>query len=144
VIYWDTSCLLKLYTDESDSMKWEHLALTVEDEFASSALVDVEMACALEHKESRREIRSGASKALLALFRKDVRLGRFALYPVGSDVLVRASEMAAVCRRAREPFVLRALDAIHLATAETLKCAAIASTDRRLRDGASLLDMRLL
>lgn len=144
MIYWDTSCLLKLYTPESDSLQWEHQALTLDDEFAASALVDTEMACALEQKEFRGETKSGSAKALLALFRNDVRKGRFVLYPVGSDVFDSAATIAAKCCRSREPFALRALDALHLATAEILKCDAIASTDRRMRTGATLLEIRVL
>lgn len=144
MIYWDTSCVLKLYTEESDSVQWESVALTVDDDFAASALIDTELACAFEQKEFRGDIKPGAGKALLSAFRKDVRGGRFALYPVGTDVINRAAEIAAMCRRASEPFVLRALDALHLATAEVLKCRAIASADRRMRAGAALLSMDLL
>ena len=44
MIYWDTSCVLKLYTDESDSQRWQTNALEVEDEFVSSVLLETDVA----------------------------------------------------------------------------------------------------
>lgn len=144
MIYWDTSCVLKLYVAESDSYLWQEHAVRSEDKFAASALLDTELTYALEQKEARGEIRSGAARALLKMFRRDVSAGRFVLYPVGSDILARAADIAHDCYHGRKPIHLRTLDGIHLATATRLKCSFMATTDERMRRGAALLKLRVL
>jgi predicted nucleic acid-binding protein len=144
VIYWDTSCVLKLYTAESDSVAWQAIALKSEDDFASSALLETELALAMEQKESRRELKPDGAHALLQLFRRDLKEGRFILYPVGSDVLKDAVELAAACYQARHPVPIRTLDGIHLATCRRLKCRLLATADHRMRAGSALLKMPVL
>jgi len=48
VIYWDTSCVIKLYTAESDSRQWQETALDVDEEIVSSVLLETELAYAFE------------------------------------------------------------------------------------------------
>lgn len=144
MIYWDTSCVLKLYAAESDSLSWQGQALAAEDELVASALVGTELAYALEQKELRGEVRPGGAQALLDVFRRDVQAGRFALYPVGTDVMRVAVDIAAACYHAAEPVPVRALDGLHLATARLLKCRALATTDRRMCAAAVLLRLPLL
>lgn len=144
MIYWDTSSVLKLYVSESDSAAWEERALTLNEEFVASALVEVELAYAMIRKEARGDIRRGAADALLAMFRRDVERGRFTLYPVGSDVMHTSIRMAIQCEEAGRPELLRTLDGIHLATAHLLGCKAVAAADRRMRAAGELLGLSLL
>ena len=90
MIYWDTSCVLKLYTAESDSLVWQRQALGSRDEFGASALMEAEMAYALEQKELRGEVKPGGAQALLRLFSRDLQAGRFALAGQGrgADLIV--------------------------------------------------------
>jgi predicted nucleic acid-binding protein len=144
VIYWDTSCVLKLYAAESDSARWRAVAKASAEEFASSALLDLELAYALEQKEVRGELKAGAASHLLGLFREHCRSGQFILYPVGTDVMKVAAELAVRCYRAKEPVSIRTLDGLHLATAMLLKCHAMATADRRMTAAAALLKMPVL
>lgn len=144
MIYWDTSCVLKLYTAESDSLTWQQQALGARDEFAASALLETEMAYALEQKELRGDVRPGGAQALLRLFRRDLQAGRFALCPVGGDVMALAADLAARWYHAAEPLPLRTLDGLHLATAMLLRCRAIATADRRLQAAAVQVGIPLL
>ncbi len=144
MIYWDTSCVLKLYTAESDSGHWQNVALEQDDEMASSALLETEMAYAFEQKELRGDIKSGGAQALLRLFRRDLKDERFVLVPIGRDVLTMAAGIAESCYQARHPVPLRTLDGLHLATARLLKCRAIATTDSRMTAAAAVLAIPLL
>ncbi len=144
MIYWDTSCVLKLYVAESDSEQWERHAVTLNERFACSALLEAEIACALHNKESRGELISGGADALIAAFHEDRGAGRFALFPVGEDVLKQAGVIAATCNRNPQPIQLRTLDAIHLATAILLKCKRIATADQRMLAAADRLGLTAL
>jgi len=139
VIYWDTSCVIKLYSEESDSPGWQKLLLSSQGDRVSSALLEVELAFALQMKERRRELVAGGADKLIALFRLDVEAGRFSLFPLGRDVFIRAIELAS-----RLPKVshLRTLDALHLATAEILRCNAIATADDRMSKAARHLGIK--
>jgi predicted nucleic acid-binding protein len=144
VIYWDTSCVLKLYTAESDSLAWQKHALGARDGFAASALMETEMAYALEQKELRGDVRPGGAQALLRILRRDLQAGRFTLCPVGTDVMALAADIAVRCYHAQKPIPLRTLDGLHLATAMLLKCRAVATADRRMQTAAVHLSVPLL
>ena len=144
MIYWDTSCVLKLYTRESDSEQWERLAVSLEEDFASSTLLETEMTCALHRKEQRGEVKTDGAETILGLFRNDVQAGRFTLCPIGADVLSHAGTLAAQCYRHAEPVNIRTLDALHLATATLLKCRAIATADERMQAAAQLLGFKTI
>ena len=144
MIYWDTSCVLKLYASESDSDQWQKAALEQDDEFASSSLLETEMAYALAQKEKRGDFKPGGAQAVLRLFRRDLKDERFVLYPVGRDVLMLAAGFAESCYRARHPIPLRTLDGLHLATARLLKCRAMATADSRMKAAAAMLSLPLI
>lgn len=144
MIYWDTSAVLKLYVAESDSDLWTRHALASSDDFAASALLEAELGYGLIRKEAEGSIRRGAAEVLLDLFRKDVERTRFTLFPIGGDILRTAVLLAARCAQAGRPGTLRTLDGIHLATATALRCSAVATADRRMREGAAILGLPLL
>jgi predicted nucleic acid-binding protein len=144
VIYWDTSCVIKLYTAESDSADWQAKALGASEALASSALLEAEMAFALHAKERRGDLVPGGASALRRLFAADVAAGRFRLFPVGSDVLAKAADIAAWCAKRNPTMHLRTLDGIHLATTVRLDCHAIAARDERMRAAVALLGIALL
>jgi len=143
VIYWDTSCVLKLYAAESDSGLWQKLLLERGGVLVSSALLEAELGLALEHKEVRGELRKGGAAALREHVQRDVQAGRLRLIPVGADVLAEAVRIGVACLRARPPVLLRTLDGIHLATARLVRCAAVATADERMRSAARHLGLTL-
>ena len=144
MIYWDTSCVLKLYTAESDSAQWQDCATGTSEELVASRLLEAELAFALLRKEMQGDIRPGATARLLGKFQRDVQAGRFRLVPVGADVITRAGIVAETCYRAEPPVPLRTLDGLHLATAVLLGCTGIASADERMRRAAPLLGIPLI
>lgn len=143
MIYWDTSCVLKLYTAENDSLLWQSQALTADDEFVSSVILETELVYALEQKELRGEIKQGGAKALLHIFRNDLQAERFTLFPVGTDVLKAAATIATQCYHAEKPIHVRTLDGLHLATSRLLKCRSVATTDVRMKAAATFLNIPL-
>jgi predicted nucleic acid-binding protein len=144
MVYWDTSCVVKLYTQENDSGFWEKHALESDDQFVSSALMRTEMAFALEQKEARGDICSGAADELLKHLDYDIGKGRFTLIPIGSDVLSQSCGIARKCYHAKPSIFIRTLDGIHLATAKLLKCRQIAGADARMNVAADFMGFELL
>ena len=142
MIYWDTSCVIKLYAEESDSTVWQRRACEGTAQRVSSAVMCTEMAYALRQKEHRGDIVRGGASALLDMLDRDVAAGRFTVFPTGEDVLAEAAAIACVCFRAAAP--LRTLDGIHLATARLLRCTGIATTDARMCAGAAILGLNVL
>ncbi len=144
MIYWDTSCVIKLYAQESDSDVWEQHAVGANDGLIASALMRTEAAYAFRQKESRGEIKPGAAEALLGLLDGDIKAGRYQMIPVGGDVLAEACTIAQECYLADLPVFTRTLDGIHLATARLLKCKRVATSDVRMRVAAEFLGFALI
>ena len=144
MIYWDTSCVLKLYTAEADSLPWQRVMVSSDHESVSSALLETEFALAVEQKELRGELIPGGAKKLWRIFQRDLEAGQFRLIPIGSDVLKRAIEISSHCLRTKPAIPLRTLDALHLSTAVLLKCSQLASADHRMISGARHLGIPVL
>ncbi|MDE0839320.1 MAG: type II toxin-antitoxin system VapC family toxin, partial [Kiritimatiellae bacterium] len=143
MIYWDTSCVIKLYTEEGDSGEWQQRACDAQEQLVSSSLMRTESAFALEQKEHRGDILCGGATALLEILDQDIAAGRFNLFPVGEDVLNEAVTIAETCYHASPVTLLRTPDGIHLATARLLRCTQIAAADDRMRTAAETLGLTL-
>ena len=141
MIYWDTSCVLKLYTPEDDSEIYLDKADKSSEPLFSSEVLNTELFYALSQKESRGDINPGWAERLYQKFRGDVEDGRLVLLSVGHDVLDQAVEIARRCYAQTPPIMLRSLDGIHLGSALADKCTEIVTTDRRMLQGADLLGL---
>ncbi len=138
-MYWDTSCVLKLYTPENDSEVYLSLADGSSEPLFSSEVLNAELFYALCQKEIRGDIKPGWAKRLHKKFCADVEKGRLVLLAVGRDVLAQAVEVARRCYAQNPPVMLRTLDGIHLGTVLAAKCKEIVTTDERMRQGANVL-----
>ena len=67
--YWDTSCLLKLYVQESDSDTYRDLLLQQTTPILTSALAEVEFTFAITRRESEEQLKKGATAHLAQLLR---------------------------------------------------------------------------
>lgn len=141
MIYWDTSCVVKLYVSEPDSEQWMQLARRQASLLHSSALLETELACAFRGKEQRNEIRVGATKILMDLFHRDVQVGRFRLFPLAADVHRKACHLVV---ENNTKIALRSLDALHLATCLHLECEEIATTDIKLSAAAKAAGIKVV
>ena len=144
MIYWDTACVVKLYTPESDSVAYLELAGASAEPMASSEILGVELVYALQQKELRGDLKPGSAERIRQKFTADVTAGRWLLVPVGSDVLARASQVAHRCYHHRPPVPLRTVDGLHLATALVLTVRELVTTDQRLRRAAALFDLSVV
>ncbi len=143
-MYWDTSALLKLYVPEPDSAFFLDLAATGTDQILSSGIAAVEVLCALHRKEAGGDLKPGGARSLFRRFAADAAAGRIVTVPYGRDVLSQAEKLLDLLRSRRRAPVIRGLDAIHLASALVSKASTLVATDRRLRETAAVLGMRLL
>ncbi|MCK5849397.1 MAG: type II toxin-antitoxin system VapC family toxin [Kiritimatiellae bacterium] len=139
MIYWDTSCVLKLYAPEEDSELYLNLADSTTEPFFSSEILNTELFYAFCQKELRGDIKQGWAELLHKKFCADVDGGRFVLLTVGRDILVQSNEVARRCYAHKPPVLLRTLDGIHLATTLVAKCTEIVTTDQRMQQAAQIL-----
>jgi predicted nucleic acid-binding protein len=139
VIYWDTSCVVKLYAAEPDSERLLALAVETDGSACCSAVLTAELFYALSQKELRQEIKPAAAGVLFSAYERDVESGRFVLLPVGQDVLADAIEVAKACSKLTPPIPVRTLDGIHLATARLLRVSRMVTTAARMRAAARQL-----
>lgn len=143
MIYWDSSCAIKLYVDEPDSSSWHRLALESGDDGVSSTLTETELGYALLRKELEGDIGQGEAATLMAAFRRHAAEGLWRLFPAGRDIQEEAMHIGAACYRSSPPLRLRTIDGLHLATARKLGCSGVATADRRMRAAARLLGIPL-
>jgi predicted nucleic acid-binding protein len=137
--YWDTSCVLKLYTPEPDSATYLALAGQATEPLVSSEILVAELHAAFCQKELRGELKNGAAERLYKQFNADCDGGRWLLIPLGHDVLTKAVHVAKTGYRHRHPVSLRTLDAIHLASALLAKAGQLVTTDARMKQAAAAL-----
>ena len=137
IVYFDTSSFVKLYVDEEGSAASRELMASSELA-ASSWLLFVEMRGALARMYRDSRIDTTYHQGALARFGDDwssaVRI------PVTESILRTAAEMA-------ERHLLKALDAIHLASALTLsrrEDVVLSAWDRPLLDAAMAEGIRVI
>ena len=141
--YWDTSALLKLYVPEDDSGYFLDWIVSSGQPIVSSAIVAVEMACAVYRKESVGDLKGGGALAAYQRFLGDCREGRIVLVPYGEQVFTAAEEIVRLAFRRAQPVMVRSLDAIHVASAVTARARVMVATDARLRQVAAMAKLKL-
>jgi len=140
-LYWDTSCVLKLYCREADSPRYLEHAAKSQSPLISSALLSAELIFAFHQKEFRGELRPGDGDRLYDRYLSDVARGRFLLLPVGDDVRDEARTIAAACFSSAPVIPLRTLDGLHLASARLSGCRRILTTDDRMSKAAQRIGL---
>ena len=141
--YWDTSALLKLYVPEDDSGYFLDWIVSSGQPIVSSAIVAVEMLCAVYRKESVGDLKGGGALAAYQRFLGDCREGRIVLVPYGEQVFTAAEEIVRLAFRRAQPVMVRSLDAIHVASAVTARARVMVATDARLRQVAAMAKLKL-
>ncbi|MGH7840617.1 MAG: type II toxin-antitoxin system VapC family toxin [Candidatus Binataceae bacterium] len=133
ILYLDTSALVKLYADEAGS-EMVRRAVVRAQLVATSFVTYAETRSALARKRREGGISAAGLKRLKREFERDwARLQRL---PIDEATVRKAGELA-------EEHALRAFDAIHLATADSLQVALRAAVtfacfDSLLSDAAKL------
>ncbi len=142
--YWDTSALLKLYVAEPDSTYFLQLLEGGADAILSSSIVTTEVICALYRKEHAGDLKQGAAGTVFRRFMTDVDAGRILTIPYGADVMREANTVVRLAFDQPRPLAIRSLDAVHVGSALAAKARTLVATDARLREVASLAQLKLL
>jgi predicted nucleic acid-binding protein len=143
VIYWDTSALVKLYVAEPDSPYFLALAEETEQQIVTSAIATTEVLCALYGMEHRRVLKRGGARRIHEEFLSDSQTGRIVTIPYGPDIAREATKLVELASVQPTGFLVRSLDAIHVASAMISKTAFVVATDGRLRRAAELMGLKL-
>ena len=124
-VYLDSSAIVKLVVAEAESAALRR-DLRRHPIRVSSALARVEV------------VRGVRGRGAAAVARAEQVLARLALLRLDDDILGAAASMG--------PAVLRSHDAIHLASAGALgaELSAVVTSDRRMRDAAKALGMKVV
>ena len=143
-VYWDTSCVLKLYCPESESDSETYLG-KLESAAApplSSVLLATELHFAFQQKFRRNETAGRKPEQLIRRFQTDVGKGRFQLIPLDDDIHREARRICRLCYERPDPIGLRTLDGLHLATATLASCREVVTTDERMSLAMPLLGLQ--
>ena len=140
--YWDTSCLLKLYTPEPDSSLFKAHVLSGAS-VTTSEIARLELYAARSRQESAGSIQTGGARRALAMYDADLASGFIVVAPISAAVVARFESLIEQCYHRLPPLLVRTMDAIHLATAVTTGESEIVTTDNRMRDVAFNLGMVL-
>lgn len=141
--YWDTSALVKLYAQESDSPGFENYALNTPTRPITSRIALYEARATFRRKESEGILQPGYAENLYSQLLQDVADVELRLLELGTDVEREYGQVLEVCYQQAPPIPLRTLDALHLASARAAGEIELVATDKRMRDAAKLLGFTL-
>ncbi len=133
-MYLDTSVLVKRYVAEPDSEEVD--GIIVGFTLVSSELAMGELWSALLAKERQGVLTAPARGQVWDAFLRDVDEGVLRLIPLDGVMIREANEMML---RVHPQVPLRTLDAIHLATYDSVTTGPIFTKDKRMLAAAKLL-----
>lgn len=133
-VYVDTSVLIKCYVAEPQSDEVEAWLTSLEQP-AISHLTVLEWHCTMRRRERMQSFASDYRLLAEETFARQLAEGQFELLATGRD----AFEQARALLGDAAPVALRAMDALHLATARIGGAKTIATADRIMADAATRL-----
>ena len=136
--YWDTSCIVKLYTPEPDSeMFRDYLAQGVA--CVSCDITALEFWATVRRKEAEGVLAPGEARKVQTALESDLADGSILIKPCDSTVRSRFDQIVDQCHSFIPPIFIRTNDALHLAAAGCAGETEIVATDKRLRQAALAL-----
>ena len=141
-VYWNTSCVLKLYCPEADSETYLGKLESAVAPPVSSVLMATKLHFAFQQKFQRNETAGRKPGQLIRRFQTDIGKGRFQLIPLDDDIHQEARRICRLCYDRPDPIGLRTLDGLHLATATLASCREAVTSDERMRLAMPLLDLQ--
>jgi predicted nucleic acid-binding protein len=140
--YWDTSCLVKLYAPEPDSVSFKaHIVSGVT--VVTSEIARLELWATLRRKEAAGDLYTGGARRALKAFDADVAAGLIVIDVIDPQVVAKFEEVVEQFHGSVPSLPLRTLDAIHLSTAVVSGESEVVATDHRLREAAFRLKFTL-
>ena len=138
-MYLDSAVLVKLFVRERDSEFFGKM--TDGESISSSVLAYTEVWSAFLAKERAAAITPEQRRRAWAAFQHNVDEELIELLALNPAIFKRANRLLERCH----PQVpLRSLDALHLASCDQLQDWPLCTTDRRMRDEAAVLHLRLM
>jgi len=138
-MYLDTSVLVKRYTPEPDSDDVD--AVLEGATLVTSELAVGEVWSALLSKERGKMLKPLQRVAAWDAFNEDIDTGVLRIIPL-DGVMIREANEAMLSVHPHVP--LRTLDAIHLATFQSVITGPLFTKDKRMRDAAKLLGLAVV
>jgi predicted nucleic acid-binding protein len=138
IVYFDSAYIAKCYLPETDGPEVRALARSASG-LCSSALSIAELACVFHRQAREGRIPAESIAAIRQQFQEDLEQEVWSLVPV-TDRLLRLVER--LIRGLPPSCLLRAGDAIHLATAIDAGFREIWTNDRRLLEAAEAAGLR--
>jgi predicted nucleic acid-binding protein len=143
VSYWDSSALLKLYAKEADSPVFEQYALQLGSPPVISRLGLHEIHTALRRKESEGVLIPGGAATIHQQLLQHALNRQITIIEFTSGVENKFRDVLEQCFKKAPPLLVRTMDAIHLASALVASETEIVVTDKRMRDCAAMLGLKL-
>ena len=138
--YWDTSCLIKLYTPEPDSATF-HTRLEAGEMCVTCDVTPLEFWATVRRKETEGVLAAGQAERIRAAFESDIASGTIVMVGCDATIRQRFREIVEHCHSMQPPIFIRTNDALHLAAAVCVGETEIVTTDKRLRDAATALGL---
>ena len=135
-MYLDSCIIVKLVSHEPDSEAYHRVV--VGKPVVTSELAVTEVRSALLAKERAGRISAQARHAGWRLFQEKVRDEEFILLPLSRQIIERAGRMIEQCH---PQVVLRALAAVHVATAELCGGEEMCSSDNQVQRASDLIGL---
>lgn len=141
--YWDTACLVKLYTPEPNSAIFRaHLA-------ASSVCLTCDIAplefwTTVRRKEAEGALAPGEAQRVNDELEADIQAGLILIQRCDQEVEREFHGLVDRCLAATPPVQIRTNDALHLAAAKVAGETEIVATDKRMREAARLLGLSVI
>jgi predicted nucleic acid-binding protein len=136
--YWDTSCLVKLYTPEGDSTIFtDHLRANTR--CVTGDLSVLEFWATVRRKEAEGGLATGAARRVQDTLEFDIVTGAVTVKPFNPSVRRTYFEIVEQCLSQKPGLYIRTNDALHLATARLSAESEIVATDKKLREAALLI-----
>ena len=137
-VYVDTSALVKRYVNEKSSAQVDSFVAAADDELVVSPLGLTEFESTLQRRLRQREFDRAFLERARDLLARDLEGALWSVQPFDPNVIPHATRLI---RELDTP--LATLDAIHLASAQSYGCSAVATADRQFARAAQLCGMAI-
>jgi predicted nucleic acid-binding protein len=141
--YWDSSALVKLYVQEPDSSVFEQYAASAQSAPVTARLSFYELRTVLQRKEFEGALAAGAAQALHNRLVQDAAAGLIRVVEFSIDIAREFESVVIRCFGQPVATFVRTLDGIHLASAILGGETEFVATDKRLRDAAQVLGLKV-
>jgi predicted nucleic acid-binding protein len=141
--YWDSSALVKLYVQESDSAKFRELAVKA-SRVATGSLTRHEVRTVFRRREAEGVLPIGEAAAPYDELTADIEAVDIVIQPETADTERQFGMVHEACFSQTPPTFIRTNDTLHLASAKVAEEPAFITADMRQRAAAMLMGFTVL